>query len=217
MKKSLIIILFCLFSMQSIHAMEVIPRIGADVVQQQYVYVQYQNNIVKKDNGVGINGGVLLVGNSFFLDLNLESANTNTLVNDDNTFAKGSRSEISAVLGYRLKERIWLTAGYQSLYYGSSFLKKDRGEMSAPKIGFSMTNMQQGDYLITVGFTWGMDLKSSNISGDPQEAGDFGGIRVALRKKGSPHIFSWKYTDYSPDFQHTTDNTTKFSYSYLFL
>lgn len=218
MKKSLITIMFCLFSIQSIHAMDFVPRIGLDVVSQEYVYLDNINNTVTRDVGGGLNFGAVLVAGDFFLDLGFETANTNTLVNDDNTFAKGWRSEKSITLGYRVADKIWLTAGNNTLTYGSEIFKEDRGEMSSPSFGISLTNMQQADYLFSIGFSWKTAIKSNNITAAQfSEEGSAGNLRFAWRKKGSPHLFSWKYGSYTPDFYSTSDNNTKFSYSYLFL
>jgi len=217
MKRSLPYVLFLFLASPFVHAMDIVPRIGVDAAYQQYVYLDNIDNAVTSDFGLGVNGGVTLVTNRFFIDVGVETANTNTMVNAGNVYTKGWRTERSITIGYRFAQKIWLTLGDQNLLYGSSVGAEDRGIMQSPTFGFSLTNMEQEDFLFTVGFMWMPSITSDGISGVSSPNGSAGGLRLAWRKKGSPHLWSWKYRSYTPDIYSASDRVTKFSYSYLFL
>ena len=216
MKRSLLLFMFLLLGHQIAYA-EIIPRVGAEIAVQDFIYFDGQTNPVNTSVGPGINFGAVYVTKSFFIDLNAETANTNTMVNDGKIFAKGWRSEMSMMLGYKLMDNFWLSAGKQYLSYGKSIFGSERGTMESPALGFSLTNMQVGEYLFTVGLSWTIAVSSENINGTKSEKGFNGGMRLAWRKKGSPHLWTWKQRAYTPDLEGADEEVMKLSYSYLFL
>lgn len=217
MKRSLIMFLFLIVGLSSVNAIEVVPRIGVDLVRQQYVYQDDKNKPITIDTGLGISLGVVLVGKKVFLDVSVKSASTNTLVNDVNTYAKGWRSELALTGGYNIAQYFWLTVGVQQIAYGASTFGSDRGTITSPFVGFSMNNMQQDDYLFSFGFSFARGAKVSKITGISDPASSQGGLRLNWRKKGSPHLFAWEHRINALPLEATQDIVSKFSYSYLFL
>lgn len=221
MKKSLITIMFCLFSIQSIHAMDIVSKIGADLTIQRYSNFDNKSKPVERETGAGLHAGIIFIGKNTFFDISIESANHITPVNNINTYSKGWRSESALSGGVRVNKHVWITGGYQMYSYGKNIFGTERGNVKSPFIGFSITNLQQGKYVFSISPSFmfspalsGIDTSTSAGAGD----GIAGGIKINLRKKGSPHMWSARHRVYttgeSMGFQ---DIVTKFSYTYLFL
>lgn len=205
----------------SANAMEIIPRLGVDLIIQRYSNFDNKSTPLRRENSSGIHTGIIFVSNDTFFDISVESANHITPVNNINIYSKGWRSEIALSGGYRVNKHIWITGGYQMYSYGKNILGTERGNVKSPFIGFSITNLQQGNYAFSISpaFMFSPSLSGIDTStSDGASDGIAGGIKINLRKKGSPHMWSARHrlstTGESMGFQ---DIVTKFSYSYLFL
>lgn len=217
MKRCFVVALFLMLSIPSVYAVEVIPRIGADLVRQQYSNFDNKSNPRIVDNGFGFSSGIALLQNSFYVDLGVESANVTTPVNSVNIHDKGWRSEMSLSVGIKTGDYFWLNAGYMKVIYGSGTFKNDRGDTSSPFVGFTFSNMEAGGYLFNVGTAFTVSPKHSGIAAVNNPSGGIsGGVRLTWRKKGSPHLWAWKHRLYAAGLGGFQDITTKLSYSYLF-
>lgn len=216
MKRSLIMCFMLLLGMQSVSAMDIVPRVGVDYVRQTYSY-STNPTIELKSNGGGFNAGVVLVGKSAYLDIGLESANVLTPVNSVNIYEQGWRSETSITVGFNVTKNIWLNFGLIEIAYGSSALKKERGSSQSPIVGFSFSNMQAAGYLFSVGPAFTLSPKSKNIGNADDDPGISGGLRFTWRKKGSPHLWSIKNRVNAFGASDFIEGNAKISYSYLFL
>ena len=221
MKRSFIMALLLILSVSSANAVDIVPRVGVDVSMQKYTDFDNKGNAVVKDSGAGVNLGVVFVGDGLFFDIAAESSQLITPVNSKKVLSKGWRSELGLTAGYQMSKHLWLNAGYQAVNYGSSLLGANRGSLQSPFVGFSLSNMQQADYLFSMGVAFTINSKISNFDttgGTDDGINIAGGIRFVIRKKGSPHMFTWKHRVSGPTIAiGYQDITTKISYSYLFI
>lgn len=214
------LILFFVLSLfsQSIFA-AFVPRVGASVSRNTYVFLeQFENE--RAEVGGGLEFGMTAVGTEMFLDFSVDATNIETIVSDITIFDSGWRNSMSLAGGYYLGSNFWLTGGFQVTAYGDSVLSGERGKVFGPFIGFNLTNIHQGNYLFAFAFAFKPVTDSSGVvfqNPNGEEAGDSAGsVRVNWRKKGSPHMWSWKHelNSVGSGFQ---DKVMRFGYTYLFL
>ena len=220
MKKSyftiVAVLLLASFS-QSVSA-QMIYRAGIGVSRVSYVSLESFEQ-ERFEVGPSIELGVTSVSENYFFDFAVDASPMVTIVNDPLVFDDGWRNSISLGMGYYLGDNFWLAGGYHTVSYGDSILTDDRGTLAGPYVGLNLTNIHQGSYLFTFGFSFTPSTSNDNITftnPDDEGGGASASTRLSWRKKGSSHMWSWKreINSSGAGFQ---DTSTRLGYTYLFL
>jgi len=213
----MILLLSMMVTFTSAQAVKIIPRIGVAggiLFSEDNISAQANSD---QEPGVtsvfGINGGTVFAFKDDYIDLSFDGLNYSKPVNggmDYNMPNKGWRSELNLTYGHRLRENIFIVAGFRQVEWEESLSVSADTNQRGSFVGVSLSNMEQGNTLIS--FSMAQFFGEFN---SPEGSADAEGVllRISWREKGSNDLWSLKWTQVGT---LITDIPFTVGYTYLF-
>lgn len=199
----------------NVQAVEIIPRIG---IAGGLLWTE--DNIAANfdtENGAvtafGPNGGIVFAMKDSFMDVSFDALKYDKEVvggTDYNMPNKGWRSELNFTYGQRLRENIYVFAGYRQVGWDASMFGNAQTTQKGTFVGLSLSNLELGSDLVS--FSLGQVFGKYN---SPEGTADAEGFlfKASSREKGSNVLWSIKWSQVGT---LINDIPLTFGYTYLF-
>ena len=208
MKKNMLVVLLCLLPV-SVHAIDVIPRVGVNFGKYRFEYDEPDPEIKQYDEIPGVTAGILFAGSNYFVDLSTE------LYEVDWSTQQPKRSELALTLGVPVYKSIYLIGGYRTALYGTSYYKDDIGYQRGGFVGFSINNLHLGDNsrdIFSLSYVFQPAEMVTNFT-NIEEDGVGYGVKLGWRRAGTPHSVAFRFQNFGAELEETIH---LFNYSYIF-
>jgi hypothetical protein len=208
MKKNILVAFLCLFPF-SVHALDIIPRVGVNFGKYRFEYDEPDPEVKQYDEIPGLTAGLLFASPGFFIDLSTELYEVNW------STQKPKRSELALTLGLPVYKTIYLIGGYRTATYGTSYYKDDIGYQRGGFVGFSINNLRLGDDskdILSLSYVFQPAEIITNYTNIKEDGVGYG-IKLGWRRAGSPHNVSFRYQNFGAELEETIH---LINYSYIF-